>query len=265
MPQKDLKDFYYKTYGIVLKTPEQIAGIRIACDFASLVLKTLSKAAKEGVTTEELDHISMQMHKERGAIAPTIGYGNPPYPKSICTSLNEVICHGIPDKRPLQNGDILNIDVTSVIDGYYGDCSAMVIIGETTEEKKAVVKAAKEALMAAIKIVKPGVYISLIGEEIDKVAEKYGFSVVDEFVGHGIGLNFHEAPQIPHHLNRMQIPFAENMTFTIEPMINVGRRKSVIDPSDGWTARTIDGLPSAQWEHTLLVTSTGCEILTSHP
>ncbi|MCH9613223.1 MAG: Methionine aminopeptidase [Chlamydiia bacterium] len=265
MPQGDLKDLYHKTYGIILKTPEQIAGMRIACDFASSVLKALCDAAKEGITTQALDDISMQMHKERGATAPTIGYGSPPYPKSICTSLNEVICHGIPDERPLQKGDILNIDVTSVVDGYYGDCSAMVIIGETTDEKQQLVTCAKEALMAAIDVVKPGAHISLIGEAIDTVAEKYGFSVVDEFVGHGIGLDFHEAPQVPHHLNRMQIPFAENMTFTIEPMINVGRRKSVIDPTDGWTARTVDGLPSAQWEHTLLVTKTGCEILTSHP
>lgn len=265
MPKGNQAEYYFKTYGIVLKTKEQIAGMRIACDFASSVLKALCEKAKVGVTTNALDELSMQMHKERGAIAPTIGYGHPPYPKSICTSLNEVICHGIPDDRPLQDGDILNIDVTSVINGYYGDCSAMVLIGDVSEEKKSVCRASLEALDAAIAIVKPGVLLCEIGEAIDRVAEGYGFSVVDEFVGHGIGMGFHEAPQVPHHLNNLKIPLIENMTFTIEPMINVGKRKSVIDQKDGWTARTVDGKPSAQWEHTLLVTPTGCERLTKHP
>jgi len=259
----EMKERYAKKYGIILKTPEQIDKIRDACRLAATILDALCKEAKEGVTTNELDRLSQKLHLEAGAIPAPLGYGEPPFPKTICTSLNEVICHGIPDNKKLENGDILNIDVTSILDGFYGDCSRMVAIGTIDEEKQRVSDVSLECLTEAIKICKPGVLISQIGEVIEKIARKEKFSVVDQFVGHGVGVSFHEAPQIPHHLNSVHIPMAEGMTFTIEPMINVGKRKGVIDSKNGWVARTVDNKPSAQWEHTIVITESGHEILTA--
>lgn len=254
--------FYKKRYNIILKTPEQIEGIRRSCKLSAQILDTLCKAAKEGVTTLELDLLARKLHKEANAIAAPLGYGDPPFPKAICTSINEVICHGIPDNRPLQNGDILNIDNTTILDGYYGDCSKMVHIGEISEEKRRVSDTAKRCLEAAIAVVKPGALFCEIGDAISEVAEAANCSVVYQFVAHGVGLYFHEEPQIYHHRNKMSIPMEEGMIFTIEPMINAGLREAVIDEEDDWTARTIDGRASAQWEHTVLVTKDGCEILT---
>lgn len=254
---------YLDAYGIILKTPEQIEKIRNACQVTAKILDTLCKHAKEGVTTLELDELSKELHKKHRVIPAPLGYGDPPYPKTICTSLNEVICHGIPDKRPLQNGDILNIDVSCILDNYYGDSSRMVVIGTTTEEKQRVVDTAYECLMASIAVCKPGIEIREIGAAIEKIAKEHKCSVVNQFVGHGIGLSFHEAPDIFHHLNDSKIPMAPGMIFTIEPMINAGVRDAVIDPKDHWTARTKDGKPSAQWEHTILITENGHEILTS--
>lgn len=262
LPKEDIKNIYLKQYGIRLKTPEQIEGIRKAGHLAAKIVKELVKAAKPGVTTEELDNLSNKLHKEAGARPAALGYGDPPFPKGICTSLNEVICHGIPGPTPLKEGDIVNIDVTSILNGYYGDCSMMAVIGSISDEKRRVVEAAYEGLMDSIAILKPGVPIRFIGDAIEKAAAKYDCSVVHQFVGHGVGVGFHEPPQIPHHRNRMDIPLAAGMTFTIEPMINAGSPNGVIDPTDQWTARTVDNRPSAQWEHTLLITDTGVEILT---
>jgi methionyl aminopeptidase len=256
------KASYFKNYQIVLKTPEQIEGIRAASKLAATILKKVCDLAKEGVTTLELDNLSTTLHKEAGATPAALGYGHPPFPKGICTSLNEVICHGIPDNTVLRNGDILNIDVTSILNGFYGDCSAMVCIGEIGEEKQKVVDVSYECLMRAIKILKPGILVSDIGQIIEDYASSEGCSVVNQFVAHGVGMEFHEAPQIPHCYNNTQIPLAAGMTFTIEPMINAGVRSGIIDPKDEWTARTTDGKPSAQWEHTLLITDDGYEILT---
>lgn len=186
----------------------------------------------------------------------------PLFPKSICTSLNDVICHGIPDDKPLINGDILNIDVTCILNGYFGDCSRMVVVGPIDEEKKRVVDVAHECLMRAIALLKPGLLICEIGDVIEAYAEEHRCSVVSQFVGHGTGVRFHEPPQIPHHYNQVKIPLAAGMTFTIEPMINAGARAGYVDSSDHWTARTLDKKPSAQWEHTLLITNDGHEILT---
>ncbi|MCH9811178.1 methionyl aminopeptidase [bacterium] len=254
--------FYKKKYDILLKTPEQIEGIRASCKLAATILDELCNYAKEGVTTLEIDRLARKLTKEAGAISATVGYGDPPFPAAICTSLNEVICHGIPDDRPLQNGDIMNIDYTSILNGYFGDCSRMVVIGEISEEKKLVVDVAQKCLYAAIDRVKPGVMVYEVGDAIEEVAARYGCSVVYQFVAHGVGVAFHEEPQICHHKNNMRIPFEEGMTFTIEPMINAGMKEGVIDKKDGWTARTVDGRASAQWEHTLLVTKEGVEILT---
>lgn len=261
-PTEDLAVEYQKKYQIPLKTPLQIEGIKKAASLTAKILNTLCENAKEGVTTNELNDLANQLYKEAHAIPAPLHYGEPPFPKSICTSLNEVICHGIPNDVPLKKGDILNIDVSSVLNGYYGDCSRMVCIGEIDKEKQTVVKASYEALMASIAILKPGVKLYEIGDVIEEVAASYGCSVVNQFVGHGIGLAFHENPQVCHHKNNSSIPLAPGMTFTIEPMINAGVREGVIDPTNHWEARTIDGKPSAQWEHQILITQTGHEILT---
>lgn len=267
-PQKPSETFaekakrYKKQYDILLKTPEQIAGIKAASKLAANILKKTCEKAKEGVTTRELDEFAHNLYKEAGAIPATLGYGSPPFPKSICTSINDVICHGIPDETKLKKGDILNIDVTPILNGYYGDCSAMVCIGEVSEDKQAVVDASYHALMDSIAILKPGVLVKEIGDVIEKKAKEFNCSVVYQFVGHGVGIHFHEAPQILHSHNDCQIPLDEGMTFTIEPMINGGSREGYIDKYDKWTVRTIDGSPSAQWEHTILITKDGHEILT---
>lgn len=254
---------YRERYKILLKTPEQIAKIRKACQVTAKILDTLCRAAQAGVTTLELDELSHKLHKEAGATPAPFNYGNPPYPKSICTSLNEVICHGIPDERPLQEGDIMNIDVSSIVDGAFGDSSRMILIGNVSEEKKRVVDVSRECLKRAIAVCKPGAEIRDIGKAIEDYASTQNCSVVNQFVGHGVGLEFHESPEIPHHYNNIRIPMAPGMTFTIEPMINAGVREGIVDSKDGWTVRTKDGKPSAQWEHTLLITERGCEILTA--
>ncbi len=264
-PQADVKNLareYKKKFGILIKTPEQIEGIRNACKLAATILQATCKMAKAGVTTNQLNDFAADLHKKAKAIPAPLGYGEPPYPKSICTSLNEVICHGIPDDKPLVEGDIVNIDVTCILNGYYGDCSGMVEIGKVSEEKHQVVEVSKECLRRSIEILKPGVLLCEIGTVIEDYARQHDCSVVNQFVGHGVGVGFHEPPQVPHHYNNLAIPIAEGMTFTIEPMINAGVREGIIDPVDRWTTRTVDGKPSAQWEHTILITKTGHEILT---
>lgn len=253
---------YLDSFGIILKTSEQIGKIRIACEITSEILTELCNAAKPGVTTLELDLLSRKLHAKYNAIPAPLNYGKPPYPKTICTSLNDVICHGIPDNRPLQEGDILNIDASAIVDGYFGDSSRMVAIGEISEEKKRVIDVSFQSLLKAIDVCKIGNYVSDIGQVIEDFATAHHCSVVNQFVGHGIGIAFHEAPEIPHHYNRVKIPFAPGMIFTIEPMINAGVREGVLDPKDGWTVRTKDGKPSAQWEHTILITEEGHEVLT---
>lgn len=261
----DVADYYRKNFDIIVKTPKQIEGIRRAGHLAARILATLCEHAKAGVTTRELDTLARKLYAEAGATPATLGYGSPPFPATICTSLNEVICHGIPDDRPLQNGDILNIDVTAILDGYYGDCSRMVAIGDVSPEKKLVSDVAYECLMRSIAILKPGVLVKDIGDVIEDYATSHGCSVVHMFVAHGVGIEFHEGPQVPHCKNNIAIPLVEGMTFTIEPMINAGVPEGVVDRRDGWTARTKDGRASAQWEHTLAITATGVEILTPYP
>lgn len=257
-----LKLEYYSKYHIILKKPDQIAAIRRAGHLAAIILDKTCAKAVEGVTTLELNDYAHKLHLEAGAIPAPLGYGRPPYPKSICTSLNDVICHGIPDNTLLKEGDILNIDVTCILHGFFGDCSRMVVVGKTTPERALVVDTAYQCLMESIAILKPGLMISAIGDTIEACAAARGCSVVHQFVGHGVGINFHEAPQVLHHRNQVTIPLVPGMIFTIEPMINAGLSDAVVDKTDQWTARTIDGKPSAQWEHTLLITETGSEILT---
>lgn len=261
--ETQLAQQYYKQYHILLKTPEQIEGIRQASRLAAQILDELCTMATEGISTLALNNHAENLHRKAGAIAACLHYGHPPFPKSICTSLNEVICHGIPNnKTVLKNGDILNIDVSPILNGYYGDCSRMVMIGSPSKEKINVVEVAYECMMRSIAILKPGVMVYEIGDVIEDYAKEHGCSVVNQFVGHGVGVDFHEPPQIPFSSNNVKIPLAAGMTFTIEPMINAGLRDVIIDPQDKWTARTIDGKPSAQWEHTILITENGYEILT---
>jgi methionyl aminopeptidase len=259
---QSLEERYFKQYRIWLKKPHEITGIRASCQLAASILKETTKMAKPGVTTNELNDFADYLHRDAGAVPAPLHYGTPPFPKSICTSLNDVVCHGIPDDTSLKDGDILNIDISCILNGYYGDCSQMMIIGETTSEKKHVVHVAKECLDRAIRILRPGILICDIGNVIEDYAAQENCSVVYQFVGHGVGLEFHEPPQIPHHRNSVKIPLAPGMTFTIEPMINAGVPETVIDKKNSWTARTVDGKPSAQWEHTVLITEEGFEILT---
>lgn len=268
LPEKtgeDLKEEYLRKYQIRLKTPEQIEKIRRACQVCKDILDKTCAYAKVGMTTQELHDYAHQLIIDAKAIPAALNYGHPPFPKSICISLNEVICHGIASDRTFQEGDIANIDVAIILDGYYGDCSAMVVLGKTTEERQRVVDVAYDCLMSSIEILKPGVSLKEIGETITRVAEKSNCSVVYEFVGHGVGIDFHEAPQVQHAKNNLDIPLAPGMTFTIEPMINAGKPEGIIDSSDGWTATTVDGKASAQWEHTILITEDGHEILTTSP
>lgn len=257
-----LKEQYFRKYQIIIKNDEQIQGIRTSCQLAVKILDATCALAKEGVTTLELNDFAHKLHLEAGAIPAPLNYGSPPFPKSICTSLNEVICHGIPDKKPLREGDILNIDITCILKGYYGDCSRMVTIGKVNPDKQLVVDVAYESLIRSCEILKPGIPISAIGEVIESYATSRKCSVVNQFVGHGVGVGFHEGPQVPHNRNSIPILLVPGMTFTIEPMINAGVREAVVDPFDKWTARTRDGKPSAQWEHTVLITEEGHEILT---
>jgi len=258
----ELKAAYKTQWGILLKTEEEIAGIRRACLLSAEILNALCDKAKPGVTTLELDAYARELHKKAGAVPAPLGYGDPPFPASICTSLNEVICHGIPNSEPLKEGDIVNIDVSPKLGKYFGDCSRMVCIGEVSAEAKKLVDVTYECLMGACHIVRPGAKVHEIGDVIETIAAKSGFSVVNQFVGHGVGIAFHEAPEIPHHANHSDIPLAPGMTFTIEPMINIGVRAGLMDPKNHWEARTKDGKLSAQCEHTVLVTESGYEILT---
>ncbi len=253
---------YAKQYGILLKNEEQILGIRRASHLAAAILDQACQSIRIGTTTAEVDQLVAQLHRDAGAVPAALHYGSPPFPYGICTSVNDMVCHGIPDHTPLQEGDIVNIDVATIYDGYYGDCSRMVMLGSPPPKRKLVYDVSLECLLRALAVCKPGVAICEIGEAITTYAESQGCSVVHQFVGHGVGVRFHEPPQIPHHRNSLQIPLAEGMTFTIEPMINAGTPDVVIDSNNHWEARTRDGQPSAQWEHTLLITASGYEILT---
>ncbi|MCT4673640.1 MAG: type I methionyl aminopeptidase [Prolixibacteraceae bacterium] len=247
---------------IVIKTPEQIDGIRKSSKLAGQVLEYIAPFVKEGVDTEYLDDLMRKYMEDHGAIPATLNYNG--YPKSSCISLNEVVCHGIPSKETvLKNGDILNIDVTCILDGYFGDTSRMFTVGEVSEEAQDLIDDTLHALNLGIQQVRPGNYLGNIGFAITRFARTRNYGVVYEFCGHGVGIEFHEDPQVDHTARKNSGPrLRPGMTFTIEPMLNLGRPKVVIDEEDGWTATTIDGKLSAQFEHTLLVTETGCEVLT---
>lgn len=247
---------------IIIKNKEQIEGIRKSSQLAGQSLIYIEQFIEEGVSTEFLNQKIHDFIIENNATPATLGYNG--YPKSCCISLNNVICHGIPSEETiLKNGDILNIDVTTILDGYYGDTSRMYVVGEVDKKTQKLIDDTKHCLNLGIQQVRPGNHFGNIGFVIGRYAKAKGYSVVYEFCGHGIGLEFHEDPQVDH-LSRKNTGdvMQAGMIFTIEPMINQGKPKANIDKKDGWTATTVDGKLSAQFEHTILVTEDGYEVLT---
>ena len=257
---------------ISIKTAADIEGMRLAGRLASEVLDLLTPHVRTGVTTLELDRLAHEhMVKVQKGIPATLGYqppGYPAYPASLCSSLNDVVCHGIPDDRPLKNGDIINIDVTVIKDGWHGDNSRMYVVGEGSIAAKRLCQITFDAMWKGIVKVKPGARLGDIGHAIQYFSESAGFSVVREFCGHGVGARFHEEPQVLHYGRPGTLEtLVPGMIFTIEPMINAGKREIKEDrrgnrPYDGWTIVTRDRSLSAQWEHTILVTEAGYEVLT---
>ena len=253
---------------ITYKDAAGIAGMRVAGKLAAEVLDFLTPHVQPGISTNALDKLAHDyIVGVQGAIpAPLIytGGGNRPYPKSICTSVNHQVCHGIPNEKVLKKGDIVNIDVTVIKDGWHGDTSRMFMVGEVSIAAKRLCHITYEAMWHGIRLVRPGIHLGDIGFAIQKFAESQGFSVVREFCGHGIGQVFHEEPQVLHYGRPGTLEkLVEGMTFTIEPMINAGRKEIKDGPEkDGWTIVTQDRSLSAQWEHTVLVTPTGYEVMT---
>jgi methionyl aminopeptidase len=246
-----------------IKTADEIDKMRIAGRLAADTLEMILPHVQVGVTTGELDricheHITQVQH----AIPAPLDYHG--FPRSICTSINDVVCHGIPsDTKKLKNGDIVNIDVTVIKDEYHGDTSIMVQVGEVPPHASRLIDVTQECLYKAIELVKPGTTLGDIGHVIQQYAEKNYYSVVREYCGHGIGKVFHEEPQVLHYGRKgTGLVLEPGMTFTIEPMINAGKKDTRLNKSDGWTVTTQDGRLSAQWEHTLCVTEGGCEVLT---
>jgi len=251
---------------IHIKNPQEIEKMRVAGKLASEVLDFITPFVKSGITTDEIDKLCHDyMVNVQNTIPAPLNYapdGHTPYPKSICTSINHQICHGVPGPKALKEGDIVNIDVTVIKDGFHGDTSRMFHVGETSIQAKRLCKLTYEAMWLGIQIVKPGAKLGDIGFVIQDFAEKNGFSVVREFCGHGIGKRFHEEPQVLHYGKPgTGLTLEAGMIFTIEPMINAGKR-DIKQMPDGWTIVTKDRSLSAQWEHTILVTHNGYEVLT---
>ena len=246
--------------GIIIKKEAEIEGITRCCRLTAEVLDMVSANIKEGITTDEINTWVHNYTVSKGAVPAPLGYNG--FPKSVCTSLNDVICHGIPDNTVIKNGDIINVDVTCILNGYYGDASRMFMIGEVSADAKKLVRVSKECLDLAIDQVKPYNDFGIIGQVIQKHADENGFSVVRDYGGHGIGIKFHEEPHVHHYNNGNRgLQMFPGMIFTIEPMINAGKYQTRL-LRDGWTAMTIDGSLSSQWEHTVCVTEKGVEILT---
>jgi methionyl aminopeptidase len=257
-----------RRFGVDIKTPEDIAGMRTAGRLAAQVLDMIGEHVQPGVSTGELDAICHDyIVDELQCVPAPLNYrgspSQPPFPKSICTSVNHVVCHGIPnDKKKLKSGDTVNIDVTVIKDGYHGDTSKMFFAGEPSVLAKRLVSVTQQCMYEGIRAVRPGGHLGDIGHAVQTRAESENFSVVREYCGHGIGLVFHEEPQVLHYGRKgTGIELVPGMTFTIEPMINAGKRHVKLLP-DQWTVVTKDHRLSAQWEHTILVTDSGYEVLT---
>ena len=267
LTELDKKVLYFQEKGHLvpsrklIKTPEQIEGIRKSGIINTGVLDLVAREIHAGMSTAEIDKLVYDYTVSHGAIPAPLNYEG--FPKSVCTSINEVVCHGIPSEEEiLEEGDIINVDVSTILDGYYSDASRMFIIGETTPEKKKLVDVAKECLEIGMQAARPFGFVGDIGHAIEKHAKKNGFSVVRDLCGHGVGLEFHEEPDVEHFGRKgTGMLLVPGMVFTIEPMINMGTYEVFVDEEDGWTVVTEDELPSAQWEHTFLMTETGLEIL----
>jgi methionyl aminopeptidase len=246
-----------------IKTADEINKMRIAGQLTAEVLQMIEPYVQVGVTTGELDRICHEyITQTLKAIPAPLNYHG--FPRSICTSINDVVCHGIPsDSKKLKSGDIVNVDVTVIKDEYHGDSSIMVLVGDVPSHATRLVEVTQECLYKAIDLVRPGATLGDIGHVIQQHAEKHYYSVVREYCGHGIGKIFHEEPQVLHYGQKGEgLQLEPGMTFTIEPMINAGRRHTRLNKADGWTVTTRDGRLSAQWEHTVCVTEHGCEVLT---
>jgi methionyl aminopeptidase len=258
----DLAEIYLKKYGIRLKKKSDIEGIRQAGQLVLNTLDLVESAIAPGLITDEINTLVHEYTIKNGATPAPLNYRG--FPKSVCVSVNEVICHGIPGNRVIKDGDIVNVDVTSILNGYYADANKTCMAGDPDPDARKIVTIARECLGQGMSAVKPGNTLGDIGWSIQTYAEARGCSVVREFVGHGVGLDFHEAPQVPHFGHKgTGIPLIPGMVFTIEPMINLGQKElRILD--DNWTAITRDGSLSAQFEQTILVTEDGCESLTPY-
>lgn len=248
---------------VVIKTREEIEKMRRAGKLAAQLLVYIGPFVKEGVSTQYLNDLCEEFTQEHGAISAPLNYHD--FPKSICTSINNVVCHGIPSEKDiLKAGDIVNVDVTVILDGYHGDTSYTFLVGDVDEKIQKLVNRTEKAMYRGIAAIKPGKYLFEIGKAIEKYISKFGYSIVRDYGGHGIGKEFHEAPHVFHHYSpENKIRLQEGMIFTVEPMINMGETYAVeTSPIDGWTVTTVDGSVSAQFEHTVLVTAAGAEILT---
>lgn len=245
----------------LIKTEEQIEGIRRSGVVNSGILDLVGKEIKAGMSTAAIDKLVYDYTVDHGAIPAPLNFEG--FPKSVCTSINEVVCHGIPsEKEILKEGDIINVDVSTILDGYYSDASRMFMIGKVSPEKEKLVRVAKECLEIGMKAAKPFGFVGDIGHAVQKHAEKNGFSVVRDLCGHGVGLEFHEEPEVTHFGRKgTGMLLVPGMVFTIEPMINMGTYRVYIAEEDGWTVITDDELPSAQWEHTFVMRENGLEIL----
>lgn len=268
LTEMDKKILFYQQRGhlvptpSLIKTPEQIEGIRRSGKINTGVLDLVASEIKAGMSTAQIDKLVYEYTCDHGAIPAPLNYEG--FPKSVCTSVNEVVCHGIPSEEEiLEEGDIINVDVSTILDGYYSDASRMFIIGKTTPEKEKLVRVAKECLEIGMQVAKPYSFVGDIGHAIERHAKKNGFSVVRDLCGHGVGLEFHEDPEVTHFGKKgTGMLLVPGMVFTIEPMINMGTWKVFVDEEDDWTVVTEDELPSAQWEHTFLMTEKGLQILT---
>ena len=246
----------------LIKTPEQIEGIRRSGVINTGVLDLVAQEIKEGMSTAQIDKLVYDYTTDHGAIPAPLNYEG--FPKSVCTSINEVVCHGIPsEKEILRDGDIINVDVSTILDGYYSDASRMFMIGNVSPEKRRLVEVTKECLQIGMEAAKPFGWVGDIGHAIQKHAQKNGYGVVRDLCGHGVGLAFHEEPEVAHFGQKgTGMLLVPGLVFTLEPMLNTGTWRVFIDEEYGWTVVTEDELPSAQWEHTFLMTETGLEILT---
>ncbi len=246
----------------ILKNAEDIRKIKESSVVNMAVLDAVGKMIGPGVSTQEIDDVVSRVTTQMGAIAAPLNYEG--YPKSVCTSITEVVCHGIPDPNViLKEGDIVNVDVSTILDGYFSDSSRMYMIGEVSDEKRKLVEVTKECCDLGVKMVKPWNFLGDMADVIHRHALENGFNVVIDIGGHGVGFEFHEEPFVSYVTKPgTEMLMVPGMVFTIEPMINMGTSAVTIDKEDGWTVRTADGKPSAQWEYTVAVTEDGCEILT---